>query len=53
MFIALAAYAVGVVGRTIQALMVRWDADLPFDMLVGGSVGEGLAWPRDLIHYLL
>jgi len=32
-----------VIGRSAQLIIRRWDAGLPVDTLIGGSIGEGLA----------
>jgi len=50
--VTLAAYGLGVVGRAAQLIIQRWDAGLPVDMLIGGSVGEGIAWPAFVVIYL-
>ena len=51
--ITVAAYGLGVIGRSAQLMIQRWDAGLPVDMLIGGSIGEGLAWPVATIFYML
>jgi len=51
--VTIAAYGLGVIGRSAQLMIQRWDAGLPVDMLVGGSVGEGLAWPVIIFYYML
>ncbi len=51
--VTIAAYGLGVIGRSAQLMIQRWDAGLPVDMLVGGSVGEGLAWPVAMVFYML
>ncbi len=48
----IAAYGLGVIGRAAQLMIERWDAGLPVDMLVGGSVGEGLAWPVAMVFHI-
>jgi len=50
--VTIAAYGLGVIGRSAQLMIQRWDADLPVDMLVGGSVGEGLAWPVAMVFHI-
>ena len=51
--VTIVAYGLGVFGRSAQLMIQRWDAGLPVDMLVGGSVGEGLAWPIAMVFYML
>jgi NADH:ubiquinone oxidoreductase subunit B-like Fe-S oxidoreductase len=51
--IAIAAYGLGVFGRSAQLIIQRWDAGLPVDMLIGGSVGEGIAWPAFVVIYMI
>ena len=48
-----AAYGIGVIGRSAQLIIQRWDAGLPVDMLIGGSIGEGVAWPAFVFVYLI
>jgi NADH:ubiquinone oxidoreductase subunit B-like Fe-S oxidoreductase len=51
--IAIAAYGLGVFGRSAQLIIQRWDAGLPVDMLIGGSIGEGIAWPAFVLIYMI
>jgi hypothetical protein len=51
--VTIAAYGLGVIGRSAQLILQRWDAGLPVDMLIGGSIGEGIAWPAFVVVYLI
>jgi hypothetical protein len=50
--VTLAAYGLGAIGRSAQLILKRWDAGLPVDMLIGGSIGEGIAWPAFVVVYM-
>jgi len=50
--VTVAAYGLGVIGRSAQLILQRWDAGLPVDVLIGGSIGEGIAWPAFVVVYL-
>ena len=50
--IAAAAYVLTAIGRSIQLMIERWDTGVVVDMLVGGSIGEGLVWPAMLFYWI-
>lgn len=47
------AYALGAFGRTLALMTQRWEAGLPIDSLIGGSIADSLSWPVDLITLFL
>ena len=51
--LATAAYALVAISRSIQLMIERWNIDVAMDMLVGGSIRDGLAWPGALLIWIL